>query len=111
MGQKGAFGCAFFCCIREQIEGGLRKSYKDGTPKNEAFRIEEETSARGIAMLSLRDIIDFAAMSEDLADELNSLKIGLPDLGAAVVGQGDGGSNSVRGCEATPCAANKCDGK
>lgn len=61
-------------------------------------------------MLSLRDIIDFAAMSDDLADELNSLKIGLPDLGAAVVGQG-GGENSIRGCEATPCAANKCDRK
>jgi hypothetical protein len=58
-------------------------------------------------MLSLRDIIDFAAMS----DELNSLKIGLPDLGAAVVGQGGGGDNSVRSCEAAPCAANKCDGK
>lgn len=60
-------------------------------------------------MLSLRDIIDFAAMSEDLAHELNNPKVGLPDLGAVVAGQSGFGS-SMRGCGATPCAANDYDG-
>ncbi|MHC8492987.1 hypothetical protein ACTU44_09765 [Thalassospira sp. SM2505] len=59
-------------------------------------------------MLSLRDIIDFAAMSEDLAQELNNPKIGLPDLGAVVAGNTGYGS-TVRGCGATPCAANDVD--
>ncbi|WP_417829129.1 hypothetical protein [Thalassospira sp.] len=53
-------------------------------------------------MLSLRDIIDFASMSEDLAQELNNPNVGLPDLGALIAGQpGLGG-----GYTATPCAAN-----
>ncbi|MFV1851359.1 MAG: hypothetical protein ACMZ66_11705 [Thalassospira sp.] len=60
-------------------------------------------------MLSLRDIIDFAAMSEDLAHELNNPKVGLPDLGAVVAGQ-SGFAAAMRGCGATPCAANDCDG-
>jgi len=59
-------------------------------------------------MLSLRDIIDFAAMSEDLAQELNNPKIGLPDLGAVVAGNTGYGS-TVRGCGATHCAANDVD--
>lgn len=62
-------------------------------------------------MLSLRDIIDFAAMSDDLAHELNKLKIGVPDLGAALVGQNAGGGDAVRSCEVSPCGANDVEGK
>ncbi|MBO6807807.1 hypothetical protein [Thalassospira sp.] len=53
-------------------------------------------------MLSLRDIIDFASMSEDLAQELNNPNVGLPDLGAVVAGH----TGALRACSATPCAAN-----
>jgi len=55
-------------------------------------------------MLSLRDIIDFASMSEDLAQELNNPKVGLPDLGALIAGQN--GLGGLRACSAAPCAAN-----
>ena len=56
-------------------------------------------------MLSLRDIIDFASMSEDMARELNNPNVGLPDLGAVVAGQtGIGGALDT--CTATPCAVN-----
>tara|TARA_E500000318_G_C3476649_1_gene178729 strand:- start:306 stop:482 length:177 start_codon:yes stop_codon:yes gene_type:complete len=58
----------------------------------------------------MRDIIDFAAMSEDLAHELNNLKTGLPDLGSVVVGQAVVGG-VLHECSATPCAANDVDGK
>ena len=56
-------------------------------------------------MLSLRDIIDFASMSEDLAQELNNPNVGLPDLGAVVAGH-TGLGGALRACSATPCAAN-----
>ncbi|WP_033067069.1 hypothetical protein [Thalassospira australica] len=56
-------------------------------------------------MLSLRDIIDFASMSEDLAQELNNPRVGVPDLGAVVAGQSGLGA-ALPGCSATPCAAN-----
>ena len=59
-------------------------------------------------MLSLRDVIDFAAMSEDLAYELNNPKVGLPDLGA-VVARTAGLAGNLRGCGAAPCAANDVD--
>lgn len=56
-------------------------------------------------MLSLRDIIDFASMSEDLAQELNNPNVGLPDLVALIAGHpGLGG-----GCTAAPCAASDID--
>jgi predicted RNA methylase len=59
-------------------------------------------------MLSLRDIIDFAAMSEDLAHELKHTKVGLPDLGAVVAGTGSL-AVGLHPCGATPCAANDGD--
>ncbi|MBX2833121.1 MAG: hypothetical protein KTR23_18510 [Rhodospirillales bacterium] len=60
-------------------------------------------------MLSLRDIIDFAAMSDDLVHELNNPKIGLPDLGAAAAAQVAVGGSGLE-CGAAPCAANDVDG-
>ncbi|NIZ03687.1 hypothetical protein [Thalassospira lucentensis] len=62
-------------------------------------------------MLSLRDIIDFAAMSDDLAHELNKLQIGVPDLGAALAGQNGAGSEAAGGCEVAPCGPSDIDGK
>ena len=59
-------------------------------------------------MLSLRDVIDFAAMSEDLAHELNNPKVGLPDLGA-VVARTSGMGRAGGGCSAAPCAANDAE--
>lgn len=59
-------------------------------------------------MLSLRDVIDFAAMSEDLAHELNNPKVGLPDLGAVVAGKA-GLASDMCGCGAAPCAENDVD--
>ncbi|MEQ8392843.1 MAG: hypothetical protein RIG26_01030 [Thalassospira sp.] len=61
-------------------------------------------------MLSMRDIIDFAAMSEDLVHELNNPKTGLPDLGAVAADQAVVGG-VLHECSATPCAANDVDGK
>lgn len=56
-------------------------------------------------MLSLRDVIDFASMSEDLAQELTRQNIGLPDLGAVVAGLSSIANGTVSGCSAAPCAA------
>lgn len=58
-------------------------------------------------MLSLRDIIDFASMSEDLAQELNNPNVGVPDLAALLSGQAGGGA--LQSCNAAPCAANDVD--
>lgn len=55
-------------------------------------------------MLSLRDIIDFASMSEDLAQELNNPNVGLPELGAVVARQ-TGLGGTLHACTATPCVA------
>ncbi|CAM3345541.1 hypothetical protein [Thalassospira profundimaris] len=57
-------------------------------------------------MLSLRDIIDFASMSEDLAQELNNPNVGVPDLAALLSGQAGG---ALQPCNAAPCAANDVD--
>ena len=65
-------------------------------------------------MLSLRDVIDFASMSEDLAQELSRQNIGLPDLGAFVAGYAAMAGmtgNAVSTCSAKPCAANDVDGE
>lgn len=62
-------------------------------------------------MLSLRDVIDFAAMSEDLAQELNNPKVGLPDLGAVVAGHNGRPVGTIRGCNSAPCSANDLDGE
>ncbi|MCK2166016.1 hypothetical protein [Thalassospira xiamenensis] len=60
-------------------------------------------------MLSLRDVIDFASMSEDLARELARQNVGLPDLGAVVAGYGNVATGTGSACNATPCAANDAD--
>lgn len=59
-------------------------------------------------MLSLRDVIDFAAMSEDLACELNNPKVALPELGA-IVARNAGWAGNLRGCSAATCTANDVD--
>ncbi|MFC4234736.1 hypothetical protein ACFOY8_05815 [Thalassospira xianhensis] len=60
-------------------------------------------------MLSLRDVIDFASMSEDLARELARRNVGLPDLGAVVAGYDGAAAKPVSTCNAAPCAANDVD--
>ncbi|MCC9625808.1 hypothetical protein LPB41_29385 [Thalassospira sp. MA62] len=60
-------------------------------------------------MLSMRDIIDFAAMSEGLAQESNSPNINLSDQKVGPNGQAVAGG-TASGCAAASCAANDVDG-
>ncbi len=60
-------------------------------------------------MLSLRDIIDFASMSEDMAHKLNNPNVGLPDLGALLAGQTGLGGAPMRACTPRPCAAHNVE--
>jgi len=62
-------------------------------------------------MLSLRDVIDFASMSEDLSRELTRQNVGLPDLGALVASYSGVAAGPVSNCNEAPCAANDVDGE
>lgn len=60
-------------------------------------------------MLSLRDVIDFASMSEDLSRELTRQNVGLPDLGAFVAGYACVSAGTVSSCTESPCVTNDVD--